>query len=77
MGELLDAIKQERVLEIFGTGTAAIVCSTCSIYFKGVEYKIPVPEKGIAKKFGEHIMSIQYGEIESPFCVKIRTILNE
>jgi branched-chain amino acid aminotransferase len=33
--EIIEAIKENRLIESFGTGTAAIVCPIKSIYYKG------------------------------------------
>lgn len=73
--ELLDAIKDRRVIEIFGTGTACIVCPIAKITFKEEEYKIPM-ELGssgvLTKKLLDEIIRIQYGEISHKFQHKVR-----
>jgi len=33
--EIIDAIKENRLIESFGTGTAAIVCPIKTIHYKG------------------------------------------
>ena len=33
--EIIEAIKEKRIIEAFGTGTAAIICPIKSIHFKG------------------------------------------
>lgn len=33
--EVIEAIKEKRIIEAFGTGTAAIVCPIKSIHYKG------------------------------------------
>lgn len=35
MKELMDALKGGRVLEVFGAGTACVVCPVGSLYYKG------------------------------------------
>lgn len=35
MKELLNALKGGRVLEVFGAGTACVVCPVGSLYYKG------------------------------------------
>lgn len=39
--EVLDAIKEKRVKEVFGTGTAAAVVPVKSLTYENVEYKMP------------------------------------
>eukprot|EP01133_Synstelium_polycarpum_P004305 gene4305-5028_t len=73
MTELAAAVREGRVLEAFGAGTAAIVSPIKSINYKGEEYKIPIDEAtgaGImTKRFADTIMGIQYGEIPSDWSV--------
>ena len=38
--EVLAALKDKRVKEIFGTGTAAVVCPIKSLTIEDVEYKV-------------------------------------
>ncbi|XP_040578498.1 branched-chain-amino-acid aminotransferase, cytosolic isoform X2 [Lepeophtheirus salmonis] len=47
MNELLEALKEERLIEIFGAGTAATICPIKGIHYDGVMHKIPFenPEK--------------------------------
>lgn len=33
--EVIEAIKEKRIIEAFGTGTAAIICPIKSIHYKG------------------------------------------
>lgn len=33
--EIIEAIREKRIFEAFGTGTAAIICPIKSIYYKG------------------------------------------
>ncbi|KAK5580674.1 hypothetical protein RB653_000697 [Dictyostelium firmibasis] len=75
MTELAKAIKEGRVLEAFGAGTAAIVSPIESISYKGENYNIPIDTSlgcgPLTKKISESIMSIQYGETDSDWSVVI------
>lgn len=77
MKELIDALKEKRIIEIFGAGTAAIVCPVKAISYNDVEYDIPVPDKGLAYKLVEYILSIQHGEIDHPYCISVEKILGK
>ncbi|KAF4662336.1 branched-chain-amino-acid aminotransferase [Perkinsus chesapeaki] len=44
MEELLERYQRGEVMEIFGTGTAAIVCPVKSVTYEDVEMKIPIDE---------------------------------
>jgi branched-chain amino acid aminotransferase len=43
--EIIEALKEKRILEIFGCGTAAAVCPVKGISYKGTLYSIPINEK--------------------------------
>jgi len=78
IAELLKAQKDGRLLECFGAGTAAIVSPVKLINYKGQDYTIPLDPNDatsqagpLAKRLAENIMSIQYGEVPSPWSVVI------
>lgn len=75
MPELVEAIKEGRVLEAFGAGTAAVVSPIKQISYKGVDYDIPIdPAAGagpLTKRMWNSLMDIQYGRVESPWSVVI------
>ena len=67
MAEVAKAIEEGRVLEAFGTGTAAVVSPVCCISYKGKDYEIvnkenPKAEIGpITKRIYDEIEGISYG----------------
>ncbi|KAI9244885.1 aminotransferase [Sporodiniella umbellata] len=78
MPELRELIKKDRVLEMFGAGTACVVSPIKEIGYEGEDLKIPLdPENPnsqagpYTKKFNDAIYAIQYGEIEHPWSVVI------
>ena len=78
MPELKQALKEGRVLECFGAGTAAIVSPIKNITYKGENLAIPLdPNDGkagigpLAKRIADTIMGIQYGEIPHPWSVVV------
>merc|ERR1711974_159135 len=64
--ELVKALQEKRVKEIFGAGTAAIVSPVKNIGYQHKDYAVPIIEKDgagpLALKFSKIIMDIQYGE---------------
>lgn len=73
MRELAEAAKEGRLLEVFGSGTAATVSPVRAISYKGelVDCGLPAGEEvgPIAKQMKDWIEGIQYGEEEHPWSV--------
>ncbi|XP_062337161.1 branched-chain-amino-acid aminotransferase, mitochondrial [Osmerus eperlanus] len=63
MRELLGALASGQVLEVFGAGTACVVCPVGSLLYKGKTYHIPTMQNGpdLAKRFHKDLTDIQYG----------------
>ncbi|XP_023204763.1 branched-chain-amino-acid aminotransferase, cytosolic-like isoform X1 [Xiphophorus maculatus] len=63
MKELLEALDAGRVLEVFGAGTACVVCPVGNLLYKGKTYQIPTMQNGpdLAKRFYKELTDIQYG----------------
>jgi len=74
MTELVSALKENRVVEMFGAGTAAIVSPVYKLNHKGVDYTVPCKD-GVAGELAQRvlnsIMAIQYGEVDHPWSVVI------
>jgi branched-chain amino acid aminotransferase len=71
MAEVVRAIGQGRVLEMFGAGTAAIVSPINLIGYMGADYKVPLDKSNpnanagpLATRLSDTIMSIQYGDVQ-------------
>ncbi|XP_028408899.1 branched-chain-amino-acid aminotransferase, cytosolic-like isoform X2 [Dendronephthya gigantea] len=73
MNDLRKALKEERVKEVFGAGTACVICPVKDILYKNEVLHIPTMENGpkIAKKFYDELTGIQYGRIPSPWSVLV------
>ncbi|WVQ80749.1 branched-chain amino acid aminotransferase [Cryptococcus sp. DSM 104549] len=72
MADLLAAEKAGTLLEVFGTGTAAVISAVDKIGYQGRDVIIPTGPEGmgpIAKGILERIQAIQTGEIEHPWSV--------
>eukprot|EP01096_Ripella_sp_DP13-Kostka_P007965 TRINITY_DN293_c0_g1_i2.p1 TRINITY_DN293_c0_g1~~TRINITY_DN293_c0_g1_i2.p1 ORF type:complete len:420 (+),score=151.49 TRINITY_DN293_c0_g1_i2:56-1261(+) len=69
MTEVLEARKEDRLLEIFGAGTACVVTPVKEIFYEGQAYDIPLDKNDksakigpVARSFHDTILAIQYGE---------------
>lgn len=78
MTDILEASEENRILEMFGAGTACIVSPIKCIGFKGKDIHIPLDPSNpksqagpLTKKINDIIMDIQYGVIEHHFSAKI------
>jgi branched-chain amino acid aminotransferase len=78
MPQLRDAIKQKRIIEMFGAGTACIVSPIKCINYEDEDLQIPLdpqnPEEQagpFTKRVNQTILDIQYGDIEHPWSVVI------
>ncbi|XP_031415227.1 branched-chain-amino-acid aminotransferase, mitochondrial [Clupea harengus] len=67
MKELIGGLEAGRILEVFGAGTACVVCPVGSLLYKGQTYQIPTMENGpdLAKRFFKELNDIQYGHKQS------------
>eukprot|EP00741_Cyanophora_paradoxa_P012405 tig00020610_g11986.t1 len=79
MKEIVEAISEGRMVEGFGSGTAAVVTPIRAILYQGKELEIPViGEDGAPAKMGamahrirEALLSIQYGRTPSPWSIVV------
>ncbi|KIJ21456.1 branched-chain-amino-acid transaminase [Paxillus involutus ATCC 200175] len=68
MGEVIGACKAGRLVELFGTGTAAVVTPVEKIGYLGSDVIIPTGEDGmgpVSKPLWTELVGIQTGEISS------------
>jgi len=76
MSEVTQAIQEGRILEMFGSGTAAIVSPIKRIHYNGKNLDIPLDPNDptsqvgpLTKRFADTILGIQYGEIPHKWSV--------
>jgi branched-chain amino acid aminotransferase len=69
MGEVVRALSDGRLLEMFGTGTASLVAPIKRIRYEGVDYRIPLDPRDdkaqagpLATRLWTTLTRIQYGE---------------
>lgn len=68
VSELRRAHAQGELLEVFGTGTAAVIAAVGMLGFEDVEMQIGDGKTGeLSKKLFDEISAIQYGETEDVF----------
>ncbi|XP_041033729.1 branched-chain-amino-acid aminotransferase, cytosolic-like isoform X1 [Carcharodon carcharias] len=67
MSELIKGLQENRVKEVFGSGTACVICPVSRILYQGQNYHIPTMENGpeLAKRFLKELTDIQYGRTSS------------
>lgn len=63
--EIKQAADENRLMEAFGAGTAAVVTPISCIQYKGEDIEIPATEE-LTKRVFHDVMGIQYGRIEGP-----------
>ena len=78
MAELTRALDDGRVIECFGSGTAAVVSPIELISYKGKEYQVPLsatnpeqPAGDLTQRVWDSIIDIQYGKVEHEWSVLI------
>ncbi|XP_061300385.1 branched-chain-amino-acid aminotransferase, cytosolic isoform X3 [Pezoporus flaviventris] len=73
MSDLTAALEEDRVKEMFGAGTACIVCPISKILYKGKHLHIPTMENGpqLTTRFLNKLSDIQYGREDSDWAVLV------
>jgi len=61
LSELEAALKEKRVEEVFGCGTAAIITAVDGLRIDNVDYAVPCPENSTARRILDELSDIQYG----------------
>ena len=65
MGEIKEAAEDNRLLEVFGAGTAAVVSPVSCIQYKGMDIDIPAVGE-LTQRVWDEVTGIQYGKTEGP-----------
>ncbi|KAF9785811.1 branched-chain amino acid aminotransferase II, partial [Thelephora terrestris] len=74
MAEVKSASQKGELVELFGTGTAAVISPVDRIGYLGEDINIPVGEDGmgpLSRPFWERLMGIQKGQIKSDWTVVV------
>ena len=67
--EIKAAFERGDVLEIFGTGTAAVIQPINGIVYEGKEYKpvVPFDDSMLQVRLTNFLIGVQYGDIDHPW----------
>eukprot|EP00092_Neocalanus_flemingeri_P055101 GFUD01065016.1.p1 GENE.GFUD01065016.1~~GFUD01065016.1.p1 ORF type:complete len:182 (-),score=49.72 GFUD01065016.1:83-628(-) len=71
LSEIMTAKSEGRLVEMFGSGTAAIVSPVGGLKYNGVLHKFPTPQSGLASQFLQQLSDIYYGNVEHPWAVDV------
>ncbi|XP_072000908.1 branched-chain-amino-acid aminotransferase, cytosolic isoform X2 [Engystomops pustulosus] len=71
MAQLVQALQEGRVQEMFGAGTACVVCPVGRILYKSQNLEIPTNENKLAARFLKELTDIQYGRTQSEWSVLV------
>lgn len=71
MGEVMSALESGNLLEMFGSGTAAVVSPVGGLHYQGKMHKLPTPEHGMAPKILQVMSDIYYGKTPHPWAIDI------
>ena len=67
VSEIVEAHKNGELLEIFGSGTAAVISQVTAFSYQGKTYELPEPNMSFAEKLKQEMFNIQYNRSEDPF----------
>jgi len=74
--EVIEAFGSGELEEIFGAGTAAVICPVASIGYKGEVYSVKnTPPGALTLRLYEELTGIQYGKIEDRHGWNVRVAL--
>ena len=65
--EVIEAAKNGRLAEAFGTGTAAVISPVGQITYKGEDHIVAGGKMGeLSQRLYDEIVAVQYGEKDDP-----------
>ena len=71
MGEVMKALSEGRLLEMFGSGTAAVVSPVGGLHYEGEMHQLPTPEDGLAGRIMEEMSAMYYGKVVHPWALDV------
>jgi branched-chain amino acid aminotransferase len=71
MGEVMAALADGRLVEMFGSGTAAVVSPVGGLYYEDQMHKLPTPAEGLTVRILAAMNDIYYGRLEHPWAVDV------
>lgn len=74
--EVVQAFRAGEVEEVFGAGTAAVICPVASIGYQGEVFKLAATSPGeLTQRLYDEITGIQYGKLPDPHGWNLRVAL--
>ncbi|OMP30368.1 branched-chain amino acid aminotransferase [Mangrovimonas sp. DI 80] len=70
--EVVDAAKNGDLMEMFGSGTAAVISPIASFGYKNNDYDLPQLENSYASILKKRITDIQYNRTEDPYGWRVK-----
>jgi len=71
MSEVMSAHAEGNLLEMFGSGTAAVVSPVGGLHYQGRMVSLPTPEQGLAVRIMAAMSDIYYGKVQSPWAIDV------
>ncbi|XP_070847719.1 branched-chain-amino-acid aminotransferase, cytosolic [Chaetodon trifascialis] len=73
MSQLCSALKQQRVKEVFGSGTACMICPIGRIVYQGQNLCLPAQDKDskLTSRISKELTDIQYGRTPSDWTLLV------
>lgn len=71
MGEVMQANEEGRLMEMFGSGTAAVVSPVGALHYGGKMHQLPTPENGMAVQILAAMSDIYYGNVAHPWAIDV------
>jgi len=78
--DLCEAVNENRVIEIFGAGTACVVSPVEKIFYKDRDYAIPMAlgkSGALTKRILDEVLAIQYGEKRTPWSYEVDELVGK
>ena len=72
VNEVVNALNDGSLKEIFGTGTAVVVIPITGFGYKKIDYKLPSIKDSYAKRLKTAITEIQYNISDDPYNWRVR-----
>lgn len=71
MKEVMTEQENGNLVEMFGSGTAAVVSPVGGLHYQGKMHKIPTPENGLASRVMSAMSDIYYGKTPHPWAIDV------
>ena len=71
MGEVVAALAEGRLVEMFGSGTAAVVSQVGGLHYNDRLLELPTPSDGLAVQVLAAMNDIYYGRVAHPWAVDV------